>query len=165
MKQVFFVIIVAGSLAGCADISAQKQTVMPDVSAGERMRPKVRPDALDTTARPVSTTARTVEQFDTTTKAERVAAEIAPPTVDNGALGRTVVSLGDPAKPGFWMKTPLISKGSMGRVVSDATGKAVQVELIPIDGPKTAGSRMSLAALRVLGVPLTDLAEVAVYKQ
>jgi len=34
--------------------------------------------------------------------------------------------------------------------------------LIPIDGPDTAGSRMSLAALRLIGASLTDLTEVEV---
>jgi hypothetical protein len=43
------------------------------------------------------------------------------------------------------------------------TGQSSQVDLIPIDGPPTAGSRMSLAAMRLIGVPLTGLAEVEVF--
>jgi hypothetical protein len=34
--------------------------------------------------------------------------------------------------------------------------------LIPIDGPATAGSRMSLSALRLIGASLTDLTSVEV---
>ena len=34
---------------------------------------------------------------------------------------------------------------------------------IPIEGPPTAGSRISLAALRVLGVPLNELIELRVF--
>jgi len=73
------------------------------------------------------------------------------------------VSLGDPARPGFWIETPLVSSPTTGRVAYPSTGQSSQVDLIPIDGPATAGSRMSLAAMRLIGVPLTGLAEVQVF--
>jgi hypothetical protein len=37
------------------------------------------------------------------------------------------------------------------------------VTLLPIPGASTAGSRMSLDAMRQIGVPLTELVEVTVY--
>ncbi|MCK0148787.1 hypothetical protein MWU54_02030 [Marivita sp. S6314] len=126
------------------------------------MRPQARPDALDVTVRTPPPTARTVEEFDTTTEEERAAAA----SVDVGgerSLGTTIVSLGDPARPGFWIETPLVSAPGQGRVLYPATGQSSQVELIPIDGPATAGSRMSLPAMRLVGVPLTGLVEVQVF--
>jgi hypothetical protein len=107
-------------------------------------------------------TARTAEEFDTTTREQREAAAAAD-TAGDALLGRSVVSLGDPARPGFWIETPLVTSATSGRVVFAGTGQSSQVDLIPIDGPPTAGSRMSLAAMRLIGVPLTGLAEVEVF--
>jgi hypothetical protein len=108
--------------------------------------------------------ARTAEQFDTTTPEQRVAAAAAP--VEPGGetrLGTTVASLGEVAEAGFWLKTPLVSARSKGRVFFPATGKSAQVDLIPIDGPESAGSRISLAAMRLIEAPLTDLPTVEVF--
>lgn len=113
-------------------------------------------------APPPPPTARTVEEFDTTTAAERAAAKAPAPTGDR-KLGLTVVSLGDPTAPGFWLETPLVKTVTPGRVVLPATGASVQVELRPIDGPASGGSRISLAAMRLLGVALTALPEVEVH--
>ena len=78
-------------------------------------------------------------------------------------LGETVASLGDPTKPGFWLETPLVSKPTIGRVHFAGSGKSAQVDLIPIDGPPTAGSRISLAAMRLIDAPLTDLPTLQVF--
>lgn len=124
----------------------------PDVAPGPVAR---------TTADPVPETARTVEEFDTTTTADRAkAAQAAPGGRD---LGLTIASLGAAGEPGFWLKTPLVSAPGKGRVVYPASGKEVQVDLIPIEGPATAGSRMSLAALRLIDAPLAGLPEVRVF--
>jgi hypothetical protein len=103
--------------------------------------------------------AQSAEALDTTTEAQRTAAATAR---GGAALGPTVVSLGDPASPGFWLETPLVTETRPGRVAVPGGG-SVQVELRPISGPPTAGSRISLAAMRLLGLPLTDLAKVEVY--
>ncbi|MEL7164195.1 MAG: hypothetical protein AAFY52_03555 [Pseudomonadota bacterium] len=84
------------------------------------------------------------------------------PEVSAGALGRTVASLGNAAEPGLWIKTPLVRAEREGRVFYAETGKTVAVRLIPIDGPASAGSRLSLEAMRALGAPLTGLPEVDV---
>ena len=47
--------------------------------------------------------------------------------------------------------------------VSGTSEVSVEVTLIPIEGPRTAGSRMSLAAMQALGAPLGDLVEVDVF--
>ena len=98
----------------------------------------------------------------TTTIEERTAAA-AVETGGETSLGKTIVSLGDPTRPGFWIETPLVKAPGQGRVLYAATGQSSQVALIPIDGPATAGSRMSLPAMRLIGVPLTGLVEVDVF--
>lgn len=73
-----------------------------------------------------------------------------------------MVSLGSAAEPGLWLKTPLVKSEQPGRVTNPATGKSAAVTLIPLEGPSTAGSRMSLPALRLIGASLTDLTTVEV---
>lgn len=77
-----------------------------------------------------------------------------------GPLGTTIASLGDPARPGLWIETPLARAKQPGQV--RFKGRVTPVTLIPVDGPETGGSRLSLAAMRALGVALTDLVEVQV---
>lgn len=114
-----------------------------------------------TAAPPPPPAARTVEALDTTTPAQRAAA-VAPPKAASRGLGKTVVSLGSPTEPGLWIKTPLTKVEAQGRVTNPANGKSSLVTLLPLDGPATAGSRMSLAALRLIGASLADLTEVEV---
>jgi hypothetical protein len=90
-------------------------------------------------------------------------ADAVRPVVPGGALGRTVASLGDAAEPGLWLKTPLVQVETPGRVSYGVTGKSVAVTLIPIAGPVTAGSRLSLQAMYELGAPLTGLPEIDVF--
>jgi hypothetical protein len=139
------------SLAACAELTP--------AAAPEPVRPRARPAVAVLPA----AGARTAEEFDTTTPAERRAAAAAPAPAGEARLGVTVASLGDPSAPGFWLETPLVAEVRQGRVLLAATGASVQVELRPIAGAATAGSRLSLAALRLLGVGLTDLPEIEVY--
>jgi hypothetical protein len=101
----------------------------------------------------------TIEDFDTTTQTQREEAVAAPATGGN-SLGTTVASLGDAATPGFWLETPLVSAPTTGRVRNPATGRTVQVDLRPIEG---GSSRISLAALRLLEAPLTELVTLEVF--
>lgn len=165
LVSVVFVLGVAGcALTPSEPVSEPAPTGATDLAQGQ-LRPRARPATLDTTARPVPSTARTVDEFDTTTADERAAA-IQTTTQEGGetALGTTVATLGSPTEPGFWLKTPLVDSPAKGRVDYTATGKSVTVDLIPIDGPKTAGSRMSLAALRLIEAPLTGLPEITVFR-
>jgi hypothetical protein len=148
-------------LTGCGQLPFGKDRPMPSATPPEgTIRPKARPETPETPAPPIS--ARTPDQFDTTTAKQRQDAATAAPEVDR-PLGETVASLGDPSRPGFWLETPLVTTLQKGRVVHPATGKSAQVTLIPIGGPKTAGSRISLAAMRLIEVPLTDLATLQVF--
>lgn len=155
--------VLALMLGGCGGgffSGAQPEVTPPETDVGPQ------PDVQQVAA-PVRTpppTARTAAQFDVTTVAERKTAA-ATPTDPGGeaALGETVASLGDPSRAGFWLETPLVSQPGKGRVFFAATGKSAQVDLIPIDGPSTAGSRLSLPAMRLIDAPLTDLPVIDVF--
>lgn len=125
-----------------------------------RLRPRARPGAAAPAAG-----ARTAEQFDTTTASERAAAAAeAAPAGGETDLGVTIASLGAVGEPGFWLKTPLVTAPAKGRVEYAATGAATAVELIPLAAEPGAGSRISLAAMRLIGAPLTGLPEVRVFR-
>ncbi|MEO0766972.1 MAG: hypothetical protein AAFY75_13225 [Pseudomonadota bacterium] len=95
--------------------------------------------------------------------APREVSDSGPPEVSAGTLGRTIASLGNPGEAGMWLKTPLVSTERSARVSNPATGQSVELTLIPIEGPRTAGSRMSLAAMQAIGAPPGDLVEVDVF--
>lgn len=106
--------------------------------------------------------ARTVEDFDTTSAAQRAAAQTEVKTASERKLGTTIASLGDPTDPGFWIKTSLVSQPAKGKLVNPANGETVNVNLIPLGG--SGGAQVSLPAMRQLGVSLTDLPEIEVWR-
>jgi len=126
------------------------------------------PPAPVVVAPPPPDTARTPEQFDTTTPEQREEAVVTPPpttsTAGDGRLGTTVASIGAADEPGFWIKTPLVNAQSSGRLFYPASGRTVQVQLIPSGGGSGSGSQVSLAALRLLDAPLDGLPELVVYQ-
>lgn len=153
--------LVCVCLAGCGDMAGMfggDQKAAPPSKGEETTRPKARPEGK----RAPPKEAKTVEEFDTTTAKERKEAAEKPPANAETALGMTIASLGDVAEPGFWLKTPLVNAPAKGRV--EYNGKSAQVDLIPIEGPATAGSRISLAAMRLIEAPLTGLPEIRVFK-
>ena len=83
-------------------------------------------------------------------------------TAKRGELGRTIASLGNPADPGLWIVTGLVTETQPGQLRYPANGKSVNVELRPSGREASAGSQVSLAAFRALGAPLTDLPELIV---
>ncbi|MEP5760985.1 MAG: D-galactarate dehydratase [Litoreibacter sp.] len=84
--------------------------------------------------------------------------------VGGGAsIGDTIASLGDPTMSGLWLRTPLVKSEVPGRLVAQS-GKSLAVTLIPIEGETTAGSQISLAAMRGLGLNLTDLPMLQVFR-
>lgn len=105
----------------------------------------------------------TPAQLDTTSAAQKAAAARAP-EVSEARLGTTIASLGNPTEGGFWIKTPLVKARGIGRIFNPATGKSAKVDLIPLDGPASGGSQVSLPALQLIGVSLTDLPTIEVYK-
>lgn len=165
-------LLLAGLVTGCGEIIGKQgggQAKPPTLGATKApdetdLRPKPRPDGAAVVAKPAQT-AHTAEQFDTTTSSQRADAIVEVPQSGERRLGETIGSLGNPAEPGFWLKTPLVSAAAKGRVEYAGTGKSVAVDLIPIDGPKTAGSRVALAVLRLLGAPLTGLPTLIVFRE
>ena len=165
--------VLAVALAGCGQLprltgNTSNGGAVADsrpTNAEGQLHPRSRPDSLgsesNTGQSAVSATARTAEDFDTTTAAQRSQAGNSGRVAR--ALGETVASLGDPTQTGFWLKTPLINAAAKGHVTSSQTGKTVQLDLIPIDGENSAGSRISLAALRLLELPLTALPTISVF--
>lgn len=102
-------------------------------------------------------TARSIEEFDTTSDVQR--REAADASEGGVLLGQDVVTLGDPARPGFWVQTALVDAETSGRAELLGAGGGAEVALVPTDG----SGRISLAALRVLDVSFTDLVEEGVY--
>ncbi|MRU14356.1 hypothetical protein FDP25_02820 [Roseovarius sp. A21] len=170
MRTGFAIAILAMPLAGCTpgqglfDRAGPKSDIEVLTPAEGQTRPRVRPSGVTMGQRPPEG-ARTAEEFDTTTEEERLAAV---QTAQSGAgaklLGTTIASLGAPSEAGIWMKTPLVSAPAKGRVEDPASGAQVAVDLLPLDAPRGAGSQLSLAAMRLLGVGLTELPEVKVYR-
>ena len=157
MRQVLLTFSVVLFASGCAQLQwpgKARPAPTPD-PATEEIAP--------TDVAPVPAAARTVDEFDTTTT-EQKAAAVANSGSGGADLGITIASLGAPSEPGFWLKTPLVDAPAKGRVLYPQNGKSVQVDLIPIDGPKTAGSRMSLSAMRLIEAPFTGLPEIRVFR-
>lgn len=149
-------------VSGCADMGG---FLKPRDRAEPAATPPEPGAPLETVAsKPPPANAASEEDFDTTTQEERQAAA-EQPAAGEALLGTTVASLGDPARPGFWLETPLVDAPAKGRVEYPANGKSAQVDLIPIEGPATAGSRISLAAMRLIEAPLTELPELRVFRQ
>ena len=146
-------VILCGFLAGCA--------VLP-----EGLKPKGKPvgavveDAVITAEAPSQRPVARPAAGEVAQTPEAAATTPEPSSTASGALGTTVASLGSPAEPGLWIKTPLVSAAQSGKV--SYGGKTIEVKLIPIEGPETAGSRLSLQGFQALGAPLTDLIEVSV---
>lgn len=178
MRHILTASLLCASLNACASISGVAERIGigggqdRGVQAGAPVDPFTSSDTpmmqgdLDpaTAAPPPPPAARTAEALDTTTAAQRAAAA-APAATDRAearSLGRTVVTLGSATEPGLWMKTPLVETEAQGRVTNPATGQSSLVTLIPLEGLRTAGSRVSLSALRLIGASLTDLTEVEV---
>ncbi|MGI3209767.1 hypothetical protein ACROSR_01475 [Roseovarius tibetensis] len=77
-----------------------------------------------------------------------------------GDLGLTVASLGSAKEPGLWLKTPLVPVPGRGRLTDPATGRSVEVDVMPLDAAPGAGSRLSLDGYRALGLSPTALPEL-----
>ena len=159
-------VAVAGLLAGCAlpvSVPDSGPEYVPEGPAAEAPAP-IQPAApvaeAALAAPPPKAGARTAEALDTTTEAQRAAATAAPAPAGQAALGKVSVSLGDPTAAGFWLKTALVTAPTPG-LVKLASGQTVQVEL----QPGSAAAQLSLAAYRALGLSLTDLPEVELFRR
>lgn len=150
MVRVLFLFgFLAAALAGCA---------VPEQLGGS-------PKPANALAAPAQTPAllgagQSAAALDQTTEAEKIAARKDASAAEGRALGRVVVALGSPVEQGFWLKSALIVAPAKGRVVTDS-GAAVAVDLLPGSG----AALLSLAAFLALGLGLTELPEVTVFRQ
>ena len=150
---------ISAILAGCAG-GFPARTNAPEVQVADADTP--RPRARPGPGTAASADARTVAEFDTSSAAERAAARGAG-SGDMRVLGTTIASLGNVREPGFWLRTPLVSAPVAGRVVWPAGGgRSLSVQLLPSEAGGGGGSRLSLAAMRELGIGLTALPELQV---
>lgn len=164
--KAWFPVLAIVSLSACTGVSfpdgglrnTDPAAVAPVSAAG--VAPDLSPSRGEAFAPRPPPTARTVEQFDTTTAQDRAEA-VAPPSGGERSLGTTIASLGSPTDPGIWFKTPLVGDVMQGRI--EYNGKSVNVELRPSGGAPGSGSQISLAAMRLIEAPLTGLPEVTVY--
>nr|WP_183528397.1 D-galactarate dehydratase [Yoonia ponticola] len=164
MKLIYILPVL--SLAACTDPAwqlAPSGSAAVNAAAGTSVVPAETLNPAPPPPPPAA--ARTVEDFDTTSAEDRAAAVAVAEPAGEQSLGTTNISLGPPAQPGIWLETGLVTELTQGRVENPANGKSVNLELRPSGGPATAGSQMSLAALRLLDVPLTALIDVKVYRK
>jgi hypothetical protein len=155
------VMMTATLLAGCAGGLPFGGNRVPDSGAPPPAAVPEAPVAVPELAAPAPKAgARTAEALDTTTPEQRAAATATPAPAAQTGLGKVSVSLGDPTAAGFWLKTALVKAATPG-LVKTASGQTVQVELQPGEG----AAQLSLAAFRALGLSLTDLPEVEVFRR
>lgn len=143
------------ALPGCARIT---NLIKPRADAGPAATAAIEVAPAAPVAPPPPRGARTAATLDTTTAAQKAAA-LAPPPAPAGEreLGKVAVSLGNPAEPGFWLRSALVKAAGPGRVTT-AAGASLAVDLIPGEG----AAQLSLPAFRALNLPLTDLPMVTV---
>lgn len=166
MNKILIPVFALPLLAACDDpLFAVPQPTGPDAAVVAVSDTPV--ETLDPTPPPPPPpTARTVEDFDTTSAQDRAeAVAVDPQPAGETRLGTTNVSLGSAAEPGIWLKTGLVSSLAPGRVEYPANGNTVNIELRPSGGDASAASQMSLAAMRLLEIPLTALADVVVFRR
>lgn len=160
--------LAALALTACTQ-AATTTTGRPSATAVEAPKTALTPEqvaaatAITRAPAPRPTARASAAQLDTTTTEQRAAAAQAPAAAEQ-KLGSTVASLGNPTEGGFWIKTPLVKERGIGRIVNPANGKSSKVDLIPLDGPASGGSQVSLPALQLLGVSLTDLPVIEVFR-
>jgi hypothetical protein len=163
LTPLFRLILVAGLLAGCGDqpffMKAKPEPAAADPAAGAEPEPVAVAVALpELAAPPPPVGAKTASALDTTTQAQKAAATAKPEPAGETLIGTTIVTLGNPTDPGFWLRGGPIKVTGAGRVET-ASGQSVQVELAPAEG----AAQLSLPAFRALNLNLTDLPEVKVF--
>ncbi len=156
--RVFVTVAACVGIVGCAEIEQafgakpEKQEAAPVVQPVEVETPAIQ--EIANTGAPIRAEALDVVSVQ---EKEKATAQVATRT----SLGVTIVSLGNPAQTGLWMRSSLVQEPTKGRVVLLSSGEGVIVDLLPLQGD--GGEQLSLSALRTLNAPLTSLSEVEVF--
>src|SRR6056297_2341008 len=151
MKRVFAIMAILG-LGGCGGV---------ENGFFGQSQPAPAQNSAPAPAAEVPATADTLDTTSAEDRAEAVEATAGGVTTD---LGLTIASLGAVGEPGIWLKTPLVTAPARGRVEYPERGTAVAVDLIPLEAAPGSGSRISLAAMRLIEADLTALPELRVYR-
>ena len=155
------------ALSGCAQLGMENPFAGPqttEAAAAAAAPPPV--ETLDPTPPPPPpASANTAAEFDTTTAEDRAEALAPPePEAEVAALGTTLATLGNPAEPGIWIETGLVTTLTPGRAEAD-NGRFVNAELRPSGNAPSSGSEISLPAMQLLGLPLTAIAELTLFRR
>lgn len=161
-------VCIALGLAGCGGPSSSlpnplKAIPNPFKRSAEAEPAAIAPPVLledDLPETDLGAAGQTPDALDNTSAADL--ARAADVSGGNG-LGETIASLGDPTQAGLWLRTPLVASETPGRLQA-ANGQSLAVTLIPIEGEPSSGSRISLSAMRGLGLGLTDLPVLKVFR-
>ena len=73
-------------------------------------------------------------------------------------LGDGIASLGDPSRPGVWVRAPFVEDGSRVEVTAFASGRSVAAEAYSDDGVV----QLSLAAYQALEASPADLLRIEI---
>lgn len=168
VQTVLAVSVVALSVAGCGEmpgLSKFKSRIGGSAPAASAPPPVdmqtgavIGATTPELAAPPPPVGATTVAALDTTTEAQKEAATAIVAAPGDALIGQTIISLGNPTEPGFWLRGGPVKAAAQGRVET-LSGQSVQVDLMPGDGP----AQLSLAAYQALNLNLTDLVEVKVF--
>jgi hypothetical protein len=155
-------------LSACASLQAAFAPQNPDADAIAAAAAAAAPPqeivTLDPTPPPPPpASATTAAEFDTTTDEDRQAALAPVEAAGETRLGPTLVTLGNPANPGIWLETGYVNEVTAGRVET-ASGQSINIELRPSGGEPGSGSEISLPAMQLLGLSLTAIVELTVYR-
>ena len=149
LAEILWIVAIAIVFTACSEKHIYKLPIVGTTEAGV---------LLKGTGSPTSP-----EKFDIATAQERNAATVINSSTTSVELGETIASLGNPAETGFWLKTNLVNSITNGRLLDQASGKSVNVTLIPDGGSGTAG-QISISALRFLELPLMALPKLTVFE-
>lgn len=163
MKSAGLVIVVMGLLSGCSKMGSisglipQKDKPLGEAEVVETITPEEENKPPENLGKITIADAAKVTDAELE---EAVAKPVARPERD---LGKTIASLGLIDETGFWLQTPLVQGEVEGRVVYLKTETSINLRLIPNGAAAGSGSQISIAAMKVLGIPIVDLAELQVF--
>lgn len=147
-------------LSSCAVTDAPDKAAETNLAASDTLPPVMREGEQ---SKLKNTGYISVAEAAKVTEVELKAAIAKPVVRPERDLGNTVAGLGSIDKTGFWLQTPLVKSNVEGRVVYLKTGSSINLTLIPNRATAGSGSQISIAAMKVLGIPIVDLAKLRVF--
>lgn len=162
IKVTGMIIVIAVLLSACGLNGSFPGLLRPGkgTQADDAITPKMRADQQEKPQNLGHITVAAAAAVSETELQQAVAKPVARPERD---LGTTIASLGLLGQDGFWLETPLVESKVEGRVTYLENGTSINLRLIPSGAVAGSGSRISVAAMQILGIPIVDLAELRVF--